>query len=316
LTFEDKKMNLKGKDFISLGDFSSDEIHYLISRAGELKKENKNGIEHKILKGKTLVMIFEKPSLRTRVSFEVGINQLGGSAVVLKGDEISLGVREPISDVARTVERFSDAVMIRTFAHENLTEFAKYADIPIINALSDSSHPCQILADLLTIKEKFGKLQGLKLAYIGDGNNVANSLLLGCALTGIDFAIGCPQGCEPDEDYLKKAGEFCAETGSKIKVLNSPADAVKDADIVYTDVWVSMGQEKEREQKLKVFKGYQINEEFMSHAKKNAIVLHCLPAHRGEEITAEVFEKHAGVIFEQAENRLHAQKAVMAEIMA
>ncbi len=308
-------MNLKGKDFISLGDFSSDEVNHLILRAEQLKNENKNGIEHKILKGKTLAMIFEKPSLRTRVSFEVGINQLGGSAVVIKGDEISLGKREPICDVARTVERYVDAVMIRTFAHENVTEFAKYAKVPVINALSDSSHPCQILADLLTIKETFGKLKGLKLAYIGDGNNVANSLLLGCSLTGMDFSIGCPKGYEPDGNYLKKTEGISVKTGSKISVLNNPQEAATDADILYTDVWVSMGQEEDREEKLRIFKGYQINEKLMSFAKKNAIVLHCLPAHRGEEITAGILENHAGAVFEQAENRLHAQKAVMAEVM-
>ncbi len=309
-------MNLKGKDFLSLGDFSSGELNHLILTAEKLKNEKNKGIEHKILKGKTLAMIFEKPSLRTRVSFEVGINQLGGNAVVIKGDEISLGKREPICDVARTLERYVDAVMIRTFAHENLTEFAKYAKVPVINALSDSSHPCQILADLLTIKETFGKLKGLKLAYIGDGNNVANSLLLGCSLVGMYFSIGCPKGYEPDGNYLKKAEEISNKTGSKISVLNNPQEAAKDADILYTDVWVSMGQEEDREEKLKIFKGYQINEKLMPLAKKNAIVLHCLPAHRGEEITAEVFEKYADVIFQQAENRLHAQKAVMAEVMA
>ena len=234
-------MNLKGKDFLSLGDFSSGELNHLILTAEKLKNEKNKGIEHKILKGKTLAMIFEKPSLRTRVSFEVGINQLGGNAVVIKGDEISLGKREPICDVARTLERYVDAVMIRTFAHENLTEFAKYAKVPVINALSDSSHPCQILADLLTIKETFGKLKGLKLAYIGDGNNVANSLLLGCSLVGMYFSIGCPKGYEPDGNYLKKAEEISNKTGSKISVLNNPQEAAKDADILYTDVWVSMG---------------------------------------------------------------------------
>lgn len=308
-------MNLKGKDFLTLADFDKETINYLLNLAGSLKQENKTGQKHNILKNKTLVMIFAKPSLRTRVSFEVGIQQLGGRAIILKQDEINLGVRETIADTARVISRYADGVMIRTFAQRDVKEFAKWADIPIINALTDDSHPCQILADLLTIKEKFGKLENLKLAYVGDGNNITNSLLLGCSIVGMNIAVGCPEGYEPDKNYVQKAKEFSRISGSKIEVFNNPYEAVKGANIVYTDVWTSMGQEKEAEERRKIFRPYQINSKLLENASDDVIVLHCLPAHRGEEITEEVLEKYAPVIFEQAENRLHAQKAVMASIM-
>lgn len=280
-----------------------------------MKQEIKIGKTHHILPNKTLVMIFAKPSLRTRVSFEVGIQQLGGNAVVLKQDEINLGVRETISDTARVLSRYVDGVMIRTFDHNDIIEFAKYSDKPVINALTDLSHPCQIMADLLTIKQTFNKLEGLKLAYVGDGNNVANSLLAGCSIVGMDVSIGCPQGYEPDEDYLKKCRSVAKTSGANIEIVTDPFEAVKNANVVYTDVWASMGQESEAEERKKIFNQYQINSELMANAAENAIVLHCLPAHRGEEITEEILEKHAKSIFEQAENRLHSQKAIMAAIM-
>lgn len=308
-------MKLKGKDFLSLGDFNKETLTYLLDLALRLKQDNKIGQNHYVLKDKTLVLIFSKPSLRTRVSFEIGISQLGGKALTLKQDEINLGVRESIADVARVISRYADGVMIRTFDHNDVIEFAKWADIPVINGLTDSSHPCQVLADLLTIKEHFGDMNNLKLAYVGDGNNMANSLLLGCSILGMDVSIGCPEGYEPECDYLAKAEEFAEVSGSKIEITNSPKEAVQNANIVYTDVWASMGQEEETEKRKKIFKPYQINCELLENAADDVIVLHCLPAHREEEITAEVFDKHADIIFEQAENRLHAQKAIMASVM-
>jgi ornithine carbamoyltransferase len=308
-------MNLKGKDFLSLADFNKESLTYLLNLASRLKQDNRIGQEHHVLKNKTLVLIFSKPSLRTRVSFEVGIRQLGGNSVVLKQDEINLGVRETIADTARVISRYADGVMIRTFAQNDVVEFAKWADIPVINGLTDSSHPCQVLADLLTIKENFGELENLKLAYIGDGNNMANSLLLGCSIMGMDISIGCPEGYDPDTEYLSKAETFADISGSKVEVTNNPKEAMLNANIVYTDVWTSMGQEAEALKRKELFKPYQINNELLSTASDDVIVLHCLPAHRGEEITEEVLEKFANVIFEQAENRLHAQKAIMASIM-
>ena len=308
-------MNLKGKDYLSLLDFNTEEVYLLLDIAKRLKQETKIGIEHKVLKDKVLVMIFSKPSLRTRVSFEVGIHQLGGTSIVLKQDEINLGVRETIADTARTLSRYADAVMIRTFAHSDVVEFAKAATIPVINGLTDSSHPCQILADLLTIREKFGQLQDLKLTYLGDGNNIAHSLLIGCALVGMDVTIGCPEGFNPDEEYVKRAEEIAIKSGSKIVISNDPVEAVKNANVVYTDVWASMGQEAEAEERKQIFKAFQVNAELLEHASEDVIVLHCLPAHREEEISEEILEKNSDVIFEQAENRLHAQKAIMAAIM-
>ncbi|MDD3013417.1 MAG: ornithine carbamoyltransferase [Candidatus Gastranaerophilales bacterium] len=308
-------MNLKGKDFLSLADFNKESLTYLLNLATRLKQDNRMGQTHHVLNNKTLVLIFSKPSLRTRVSFEVGIRQLGGNSIVLKQDEINLGVRETIADTARVLSRYADGVMIRTFDHNDVVEFAKWSDVPVINGLTDSSHPCQILADLLTIKETFGELENLKLAYIGDGNNVANSLLLGCSTMGMDISICCPEGYDPDTVYLNKAEEFADVSGSKIQVTNNPKEAMLNANVVYTDVWASMGQEAEAKKRKELFKPYQVNSELLSHASDDVIVLHCLPAHRGEEITEEVLEKYADVIFEQAENRLHAQKAIMASVM-
>lgn len=308
-------MSLKGKDFISLKEFDAKSINKLIDKAISLKKDTKEEKTHYKLKDKTLIMIFAKPSLRTRVSFEVGIKQLGGNAVVLKQDEIILGQRESIADTARVLSRYAHGIMIRTFEHNDVIELAKYADIPVINALTDFSHPCQALSDLLTIKEKFGSFENLKLAYVGDGNNMANSLMTGCAQIGINISVAVPDGYEPDLDVLWHCKDISINTKAKIELIKDPNEAVKDANIVYTDVWASMGQEKESEKRKKVFKNYQVNEKLMKKAKSDAIVMHCLPAHRGEEITEEIFEKHAEIIFEQAENRLHAQKAIMSSIM-
>lgn len=308
-------MNLKGRDFISLMDFSTQELGYLLDLASEIKAKTKNGILEPVLKDKNLVLIFSKPSLRTRVSFETGIRQLGGNSLTLKQDEINLGVRETIADTARVLSRYADCVMIRTFAHSDVEEFAKYASVPTINGLTDDSHPCQIMADLLTIKEHFKKLKGLKLVYSGDGNNVANSLLVGCALMGLDVTIACPKGYEPMEKYVEFAKNAALKTGSKVSIEHDPKKAVEGANIIYTDVWASMGQESEANIRKEIFKSYQVNDELCSCASDDVIVLHCLPAHREEEITHSVLEKNAEVIFEQAENRMHAQKAIMAAIV-
>ena len=308
-------MNLKGRDFISLMDFSTQELSYLLDLASEIKAKTKSGILEPVLKDKNLVLIFSKPSLRTRVSFETGIRQLGGNSLTLKQDEINLGVRETIADTARVLSRYADCVMIRTFAHSDVEEFAKYASVPTINGLTDDSHPCQIMADLLTIKEHFKKLKGLKLVYSGDGNNVANSLLVGCALMGLDVTIACPKGYEPMEKYVEFAKNAALKTGSKVSIEHDPKKAVEGANIIYTDVWASMGQESEASIRKEIFKSYQVNDELCSYASDDVIVLHCLPAHREEEITHSVLEKNAEVIFEQAENRMHAQKAIMAAIV-
>lgn len=237
-------------------------------------------------------MYFAKPSLRTRLSFETGIYQLGGQPIVLKQDEIILGARESVEDTARVISRYADAITIRTFAHSDVTKFAEFADIPVINALTDSSHPCQIMADLLTIKEKFGKLEDLKLTYIGDGNNITNSLLIGCSMMGMDVSVACPKGYEPDKFYIEKAQDFALKTGAKIEITDDPYTASKYAHVLYTDVWTSMGQESEAEDRRRIFKNYQINSDLLNQADEDCIVLHCLPAHKGEEISEEVFEIH------------------------
>ena len=308
-------MNFKGKDFITLADFSKEELIYLIELASRLKAETKSGTPHEILKNKTLAMFFSKPSLRTRISFEVGMHQLGGKSYVIKQDEISLGVRESIADTARVLSRYVDGVMIRTFDHSDVLEFAKWADVPVINGLTDISHPCHVMADLLTIKERFNSLEGLKLAYLVDGNNMAHSLMLGCAILGMDVSIGCPQGYEPDKSYIELAQNFAKNSGSKVVVTNQPQEAVHSANVLYTDVWASMGQEAEAEARKKIFYPYQLNFGILKEAAEDVIVLHCLPAHRGEEITEDVLEKYADVIFDEAENRLHAQKAVLASLL-
>ncbi len=307
---------LKGKDLLSIHDLSQDEFTEILETAARLKMELKAGIPHPILKGKTLAMIFEKSSTRTRVSFQTGIFQLGGQGIFLSTRDIHLGHGEPVKDTARVLARYVDGIMIRTFAQSEVEEFAKYADVPVINALTDLLHPCQVLTDLLTMHEYKGKdLKGLHFAYIGDGNNMANSYLYGCAKAGIHCTIACPEGYEPDAQVLANAKEDAKATGAELKIVRDPAEAAKDADVLATDTWTSMGEEAEREVREKVFQGYQINKDLLSVADKKAIVLHCLPAYRGKEITEDVLESYANVIFDEAENRLHTQKAIMALTM-
>ncbi len=307
---------MKGKDLLSIHDLTSAEVNQILDLAKELKAKQKAGIEHHLLKGKTLGMIFQKSSTRTRVSFEVGMYQLGGSALFLSGQDLQIGRGEPIKDTARVMSRYLDGVMIRTFNHADVEEFAKYADIPVINGLTDLLHPCQVLTDLLTIQEhKREELKGLKLAYVGDGNNMVHSLMYACAKVGMHFAVATPQGYEPNDEVTAKAIEDAKATGGSITVTNDRFAAVKDADVVYTDVWASMGQEAEHDARVKIFKDYQINAELMQAAKTDAMVMHCLPAHRGEEISEEILEQHADEIFDEAENRLHVQKAIMALTM-
>ena len=307
---------LKGKDLLSIHDLSEEDVQEILETAAKLKAEQKAGIPHPLLKGKTLAMIFEKSSTRTRVSFETGIFQLGGQGVFLSTRDIQLGRGEPVKDTARVLARYVDGIMIRTYAQSEVEEFAQYADVPVINALTDLLHPCQVLTDLLTMQEYKGKnLKGLHFAYIGDGNNMANSYLYGCAKAGIHCTIACPKGYEPNKDVLAKALEDAKATGAVLKVVEDPAEAAKDADVLATDTWTSMGEEAEKEVREKVFRGYQINRELLALADKEAIILHCLPAYRGKEITEEVLEGYAHVIFDEAENRLHTQKAVMALTM-
>ncbi|MBR5452673.1 MAG: ornithine carbamoyltransferase [Clostridia bacterium] len=299
------------KDLLKMADLSREEIESILDLASQLKFERKNGIEHKLLAGKTLGMIFQKSSTRTRVSFETGIYQLGGQGLFLSSRDLQIGRGEPIEDTARVLSRYLDGIMIRTFDQEEVETLAKYSDIPIINGLTDYSHPCQILADLLTIREFKGKLDGLRACYIGDGNNMANSYIVGMLIAGMSIAVACPENYRPDPSVL----EFAKAYGDKFFLTNSPIEAAKGADVIMTDVWASMGQEGEAEIRRKAFVGYQVNDELMSYAKPDAMVQHCLPAHRGEEITAEVLEAHANEIFEEAENRLHVQKAVMVKLM-
>lgn len=294
------------KHLLALKDWSKEEILETLDLADKLKAEKKAGIEHHILKGKTLGMIFSKASTRTRVSFEVGMYDLGGSALFLSARDLQIGRGEPVEDTARVLSRFLDGIMIRTFEQSEVEDLAKYGSIPIINGLTDYCHPCQVLADLQTIREYKGSLEGKKICYIGDGNNMANSIIAGGIRTGMTVAIACPDGYKPDAELMK----WAEENGNFICSADV-LECAKDADVLYTDVWASMGQEGEAEERKKIFKSYQINDEIMAVAKKDAMVLHCLPAHREEEITAKVFEEHANEIFDEAENRLHAQKAVL-----
>lgn len=308
---------LKGKDMLSIHDLSVDEVQEILALAKELKAKQKAGVPHEILKGKTLGMIFEKSSTRTRVSFETGMYQLGGQALFLSNRDLQLGRGEPIRDTARVLSRYLDGIMIRTYGHDRVEELAKWADIPVINALTDLLHPCQVLTDLLTIEEYKGKnLKGLKMAYVGDGNNMTNSFLYGCAKVGMTFVAATPEDYRPDETVVKNAFEDAKETGAELSLVTDPKEAVKDADIIVTDTWASMGQEAEHEARKKIFAPYQVNKELLKGADKRVIVMHCLPAYRGEEITEEVLEANADVIFDEAENRLHTQKAIMALTMA
>jgi ornithine carbamoyltransferase len=305
-----------GKHFLSLEDYTTEQIHYLLELAHYIKDRRKKGQLFEPLKGKILGMIFEKSSTRTRVSFEAGMIQLGGQAIFLNSKDLQLGRGETIADTSRVLSGYLDGIMIRTFSHEDVEELAKYASVPIINGLTDLHHPCQVLADLQTIEEVKGSLKGNKLVYIGDGNNMAHSLMIGAAKTGMDMVVAAPEKYLPEDKVTKKAQELAEETGAQISVMTDPKEAVKDADFIYTDVWASMGQEEEQEERKQIFEAYQVNDELLSHAKSDVTFLHCLPAHREEEVTESVLEGKHSVVFQQAENRLHAQKALMTALMS
>ena len=300
------------KHLLKLLDLSTEEITDILNLADQLKYEQKHGIPHNILKGQTLGMIFQKSSTRTRVSFETGMYQLGGQALFLSSRDLQIGRGEPVQDTARVLSRYLSGIMIRTFAQKEVEDLAEYGSIPIINGLTDYCHPCQVLADLQTVREHKNKLDGLKFCYIGDGNNMANSLTVGALKVGMSVSLGCPEGYFPDQTII----DFAKQYPGKFQIISNPVEAAADADVVYTDVWASMGLEGEAAKRREVFKGYQINDAVMASAKPDAMVMHCLPAHREEEITAKVFEQHADEIFDEAENRLHAQKAVMVRLMA
>lgn len=299
------------KHLLKMMDLSTEEIIDLLNLADQLKYEQKHGIEHHHLKGKTLGMIFEKSSTRTRVSFETGMYQLGGHALFISSKDSQIGRGEAVQDTARVLSRYLDGIMIRTFEQAEVEALVEYGSIPVINGLTDLAHPCQILADLMTIREYKGSLEGLKMCFIGDGNNMMNSLIVGCLKTGMSVSVACPEGYRPPQMIL----DFAAQYGDKFFMTDKPLEAAVDADVVITDVWTSMGQEEEKAAREAAFAGYQVNAELMSKAHSDAMVLHCLPAHREEEITAEVFEAHANEIFDEAENRLHAQKAVLVRTM-
>lgn len=298
------------KHLLKMLDMSKDEIIDVLNLADQLKYETKHKIKHHYLAGKSLGMIFQKSSTRTRVSFETGMYQLGGQALFLSNRDLQIGRGEPVQDTARVLSRYLDGIMIRTFEQSEVEDLAKYGSIPIINGLTDFAHPCQVLADLMTIREFKGRLEGLKMAFIGDGNNMMNSLIVGGLKVGMEVSVACPEGYTPDKTVL----DF-AYTNGGFSMFTEPADAVKDADVIITDVWASMGQEDEKAQREKVFKDFQVNDELLALANEDCMVLHCLPAHREEEITEKVLEAHANEIFEEAENRLHAQKAVMVKLM-
>ena len=306
--------SLKGRDLLSIGDLSAGELAAILATSAELKAETKQGIPHPHLAGKSLALIFEKPSLRTRLSFDVGMFQLGGRAIYLSPAEVGLGKRETVSDVARVISSMCDVIVARVFKHDDLVEMADYSSVPVINGLSDLEHPCQALADLLTIQEWFGRIAGLKMAYIGDGNNMAHSLMLGAALAGLDITVISPPDYEPNEEIVAQARRIAAGR-STIKAVHNLATGVAGADIIYTDVWASMGQEEEAAARRKVFMPYQVNEALVAQAAPQALVLHCLPAHRGEEITEVVLEGPQSAVFQQAENRLHAQKGLLVHLL-
>ncbi len=312
---QNDQLQLKGRDFLDLEDFTTEELQYLLDYAIELKRKQKAGEVYQPLKGKTLGMIFEKSSTRTRVSFEVGMYQLGGHPLFLSRNDLQIGRGEPIADTAQVLSRYVDGIMIRTFAHTTLTDLAKYASVPVINALTDWSHPCQAMADYQTVLEQKGKLAGLKVAFIGDGNNMAHSLMMGAAKFGMHFAIAAPEGYLPDAEMTARSMTVAASTGGSVLVTGDTREAIADADIVYTDVWASMGFEEEQKIREKAFAEYQVNEELVQYAKPDYMFLHCLPAHRGEEVSAGVIDGPNSQIFDEAENRLHAQKAIMAAIM-
>lgn len=303
------------KDLLDVAAVSRAEVESLLTLAAELKEKQYRGIAHPLLEGKTLGLLFQKPSTRTRVSFEAGMNQLGGHALVLPMADIQLSRGESVADTARVLSRYLDGIVIRTYDHATVEEWAKEATMPVINGLTDLSHPCQALSDLLTIQEKKGRLKGIKIAYVGDGNNVANSLIEAAAKMGMTIALGCPSGYQPDQHVVDVARLEAARTGAVIEVGHDPHVAVKEADVIYADVWISMGREREQARRLKVLAPYQVNSRLVARAKSDAIVMHCLPAHRGEEITAEVLDGPQSVIIDQAENRLHMQKAILTKLL-
>ncbi|WP_456439105.1 ornithine carbamoyltransferase [Caldithrix abyssi] len=300
------------KDFISIADYSREELEEIFELTKELKTKTKRGEEHHLCKGKTMAMIFAKPSARTRISFETGMYQLGGYALYLSPNDIGIGKREAVKDIARVVSRYNDIIMARLFDHAHILEMAEYASVPVINGLTDYNHPCQIMADIFTVLEKRGHLKDLKVTYIGDGNNVANSWVNLASKLPMQLVICSPSGFEPDDETLSRAREAGV---SQIEIVHDPIEAVKDADVVYTDVWASMGQEAEAEKRRKVFMPYQVNARLMSHARKDALVMHCLPAHRGEEITDDVIDGPQSIVFDEAENRMHVQKAIIAKLL-
>jgi ornithine carbamoyltransferase len=308
-------INMKGKNLISINDLSQEEVAQILETAEIMKLRHYSNEEQPLLKGKVLGMIFQKPSLRTRVSFEAGMIQLGGAAIYLGPEDIKLGQREATKDIAQVLSRYVDGIMARTFSHEIILELANYSSVPVINGLSDLLHPCQILGDLLTIKEKKGRLSNLKLAYLGDGNNVAHSLLFGAVKVGMDIVLATPSNYEPKSEIVEQAKKDAKKMGSKVEIIHNPLKAAEEADIIYTDVWTSMGFEKERDTRKDVFRPYQINQDLVNRAKDDVIILHCLPAHRGEEITDEVIDGPHSVVIDQAENRLHAQKAILALLL-
>ena len=309
-------MALKHKDLISIHDLEIGEVALILDVAAKLKRKQKKGEPHQYLKGKTLAMLFSKASTRTRTSFEVGFFQLGGHPIYLSDDASQIGRGEPVKDTARVLSRFVDGIMIRTFSHESVIELAKYATIPVINGLTDLLHPCQALTDLFTIQEKMKVLKGRKMVYVGDGNNMAHSLMYAAAKVGMNIVCACPKGYQPDPKVLAEAQEDASQTGCTITVEEDVMKAVKGADVLYTDTWASMGQEEEHDARKKIFAPYQINAELLAAARPEAIVMHCLPAYRGEEITDDVIEGPQSVVFDQAENRLHVQKAIMALLMS
>jgi len=308
-------VNMKGKDLISIADLTLEEVYQIFDLSKTLKEKYFIGEPHKLLEGKTLGMIFAKPSTRTRISFEAGIFQLGGYGMYFNQNDLQLGKSENIYDTAKVLSRYLNGIMIRTFSHQDVVDLAKYASIPVINGLTDLLHPCQVLTDLFTVLEKKRKLQGLKLAYIGDGNNMAHSLLNGCSKVGMDISIASPSGYKPIKEIVDRALQNAKYMGSKVEIVDDPIAAVRNADVVYTDVWASMGQEKEAEERKKKFSGFQVNPSLVKNAKEDYLFMHCLPAHRGDEVVDEVADSPNSVIFDEAENRMHVQKAIMALVM-
>lgn len=303
------------KDLLRMDDLSKEEILDILNLADQLKYEHKHGISHELLKGKSLGMIFEKSSTRTRVSFEVGMYQLGGTALFLSSRDLQLGRGEPIEDTARTLSRFLQGIIIRTYSQEEVEGLAKYASIPVVNGLTDLEHPCQILADLMTIREYKNILEGLNVAFIGDGNNVAHSLMIGSLKVGMNLTMACPEGYFPKTEYIERSKQIAQLENKKFAITSSPVEAARDADIIFTDVWTSMGHESESDVRREAFKDFQVNKKLMSYAKDNALLMHCLPAHRGEEISSEMLEEHSSEIFDETENRLHVQKAILVKLL-